>query len=69
MIPSEVVITAIFTGIVAVLGVTFKHIKSSHCWSKNNCCDCATRGDRNSNSNIQPIIIQQPATVVTSSNV
>ena len=69
MIPSEVIITAIFTGIVAVLGVTFKHIKSSHCWSKTNCCDCNTRGDRNSNSNIQPIIIQQPATVVTSSNV
>jgi len=69
MIPSEVIITAIFTGIIAVLGVTFKHIKSSHCWSKTECCDCATRGDRNSASNIQPIIIHQPATAVTSSNV
>jgi len=69
MIPSEVIITAIFTGIIAVLGVTFKHIKSSHCWSKTECCDCTTRSDRNSASNIQPIIINQPATAVTSSNV
>jgi len=58
MVPDAVIITAIFTGIISVLGLTFKNIKSSHCWSKDNCCDCASRGNRNSNSNIQPIIIQ-----------
>ena len=62
----EVIITAIFTGIVSVLALTFKNIKSSHCWNKDECCVCDTRGNRNSNSNIiiqQPIqqpIIQQP---------
>jgi len=58
MVPDAVIITAIFTGIISVLGLTFKNIKSSHCWSKDNCFDCVSRGDRNSNSNIQPIIIQ-----------
>jgi len=53
----EVIITAIFTGIVSVLALTFKSIKSSHCWNKDECCVCDTRGNRNSNSNI---IIQQP---------
>jgi hypothetical protein len=57
MIDDAIIITAIFTGIVSVLGLTFKNIKSSHCWSKNDCCDCTTRGDRSSSSNI---IIQQP---------
>ena len=60
MIPDAVIITAIFTGIVSVLGLTFKNIKSSHCWSKDNCCDCVSRGDRNSMSNIPQIIIQPP---------
>ena len=53
----EVIITGIITGIVSVLTLTFKHIKTSHCWSNEDCCDCTTRGNRNSNSNI---IIQQP---------
>jgi hypothetical protein len=64
----EVIITAIFTGIVSVLALTFKNIKSSHCWNKDECCVCDTRGNRNSNSNIiiqqppiqQPLIQQQP---------
>ena len=62
----EVIITAIFTGIASVLALTFKNVKSSHCWNKDECCVCDTRGNRNSNSNIiiqQPIqqpIIQQP---------
>jgi hypothetical protein len=54
---NELIITAIFTGIASVLALTFKNVKSSHCWNKDECCVCNTRGDRNSNSNI---IIQQP---------
>ena len=57
MIDDPVIISAIFAGIVSVLGLTFKHIKTSHCWSNEDCCDCTTRGNRNSNSNI---IIQAP---------
>ena len=57
MIADEVIITAIFTGIASVLALTFKNVKSSHCWNKDECCVCNTRGDRNSSSNI---IIQQP---------
>ena len=54
---NELIITAIFTGIASVLALTFKNVKSSHCWNKDECCVCNTRGDRNSSSNI---IIQQP---------
>ena len=50
MIPEEIIITAIFTGIVSILGVTFKHIKSSHCWTNDSCCNC-------SSSNTDDIII------------
>ena len=60
MIDDPVIISAIFAGIVSVLGLTFKHIKTSHCWSNEDCCDCTTRGNRNSNSNI---IIQAPANI------
>jgi hypothetical protein len=55
----EVIITAIITGIVSVITLTFKSIKSSHCWNKDNCCDCTTRGDSNSNIIIQQQPIQQ----------
>ncbi len=60
MIDDPVIISAIFAGIVSVLGLTFKHIKTSHWWSNEDCFDCTTRGNRNSNSNI---IIQAPAII------
>ena len=41
----ELIITAIFTGIVSVLGLTFKNIKSSKCWSKQDCCECVSRSE------------------------
>ena len=43
MIDDPVIISAIFAGIVSVLGLTFKHIKTSHCWSNEDCCDCSTK--------------------------
>ena len=63
----EVIITAIITGIVSVLTLTFKNVKQSHCWNKESCCDCVTRGDRNSNSNI--IIQQQPIQQINESHI
>ena len=62
----EVIITAIITGIVSVLTLTFKNVKQSHCWNKESCCDCVTR-DRNSNSNI--IIQQPPHTTINESHI
>ena len=62
----EVIITGIITGIVSVLTLTFKNVKQSHCWNKENCCDCVTR-DRNSNSNI--IIQQPPHTTINESHI
>jgi hypothetical protein len=63
MIADEVIITAIFTGIASVLALTFKNIKSSHCWNKTECCGCITKSDRASISVIQT----QPT--ITSTNV
>lgn len=40
MIADEIIITAIFTGVASILAILVKNIKSSHCWSKDNCCDC-----------------------------
>ena len=65
----EVIITAIITGIVSVLTLTFKNVKQSHCWNKESCCDCVTRGDRNSNSNSNIIIQQQPHTTINESHI
>ena len=62
----EVIITAIITGIVSFLTITFKNVKQSHCWNKESCCDCVTR-DRNSNSNI--IIQQPPHTTINESHI
>ena len=47
----EVIIISIIASIVSVFTITFKNVKQSHCWNKDSCCDCVTRGDRNSNSN------------------
>ena len=54
----ELIITAIFTGIVSILGLTFKNIKSSHCWSKQDCCECVSKSERASINvvNIPPTI-------------
>jgi hypothetical protein len=58
MIADEVIITAIFTGIISVLGLTFKNIKSSRCWSKESCCLCVSKSDTASINviNTPPII-------------
>jgi len=57
----EAVVAAIVAGIISVLGLTFKHIKTSHCWSQEACCDCVSRSNRES-------IIIQPS-VITSTQI
>lgn len=57
----EAIVAAIVAGIISVLGLTFKHIKTSHCWSKEACCDCVSRSNRES------VIIHQP--VITSTQI
>ena len=58
----EAIVAAIVAGIISVLGLTFKHIKTSHCWSKEACFDCVSRSNRES------IIIQQPS-IITSTQI
>ena len=65
MIDDPVIITAIFTGIISVLGLTFKNIKSSHCWSKDNCCDCTNMNSRSASV----IISNQPSRVIESTHI
>ena len=60
MIDDPVVITAIFTGIASILALTFKNIKSSHCWSKDNCCDCT-----NLNASRSSLVISPPIPIQT----
>jgi len=58
----EAVVAAIIAGIISVLGLTFKHIKSSHCWSRESCFDCVSRSNRES------VIIHQPS-IITSTQI
>jgi hypothetical protein len=63
MIPEEVIITAIMTGIVSVLGLTFKSIKRSQCWSQKNCCLCIGVADT---STTRESISSLPAPITSS---
>jgi hypothetical protein len=56
----EVIIAGVFSGIIGVLTLTFKSIKKSECYSKEDCCKFETRSNRNSSNNV---IIQAPAII------
>ena len=56
----EVIIAGVFSGIIGVLTITFKSIKKSECYSKEDCCKFETRSNRNSSNNV---IIQAPAII------
>ena len=56
----EVIIAGVFSEIIGVLTITFKSIKKSECYSKEDCCKFETRSHWNSSNNV---IIQAPAII------
>ena len=60
--------TAVITGILAVFTMMFKSVRSSDCFKTNNgvCCECDTRSNRNSDSNLETVIRSQPPSPVIS---
>ena len=62
---APLITTAVITGILAVLTMMFKSVRSSDCFKTNNsvCCECDTRSN-NSSSNLEHLRSPPPSPVI-----